>query len=259
MKKHKKIILIIAIFLVIVCLGLAIYFYINPAEIKLNSKKDAENYIEKINSFILKGKTNDEYNRIFKYKIDKNLIILGEDAYQNQKPSKEIIKKYNLEEYVKEHEKLIKNLESKIKDNFDVKVMKTSDYENKFNNTINIKTFYYSSYISDLKTIESDIVFLAGMDYTDTNLTEKEEADRYKAKVKAMKIIDEYLDRYVNKNETLSIEVYLKDKKSSKCVNEIKWYLTNIVGYNYEKAPKYDSNRINEYVSKIGNKNVLDL
>ena len=53
-------------------------------------------------------------------------------------------KKYNLEEYVKEHEKLIKNLESKIKDNFDVKVMKTSDYENKFNNTINIKTFYYT-------------------------------------------------------------------------------------------------------------------
>ena len=205
MKKHKKIILIIAIFLVIVCLGLAIYFYINPAEIKLNSKKDAENYIEKINSFILKGKTNDEYNRIFKYKIDEELIILGEDAYQNKKPSKEIIKKYKLEDYVEEHEKLIKNLEEKIKENFDVKIVKTNDYEQKFNNTINIKTFYYSSYISDLKTIESDIVFLAVMDYTDTNLTEKEEADRYKAKVKAMKIIDEYLDRYVNKNIYRSI------------------------------------------------------
>lgn len=259
MKKHKIIILLIAIFLVIVCLGLAIYFYINPAEIKLNSKKNVENYIEKINSFILKGKTNDEYNRIFKYKIDEDLIILGEKAYQNKKPSKDIIKKYNLEEYVKEHDKLSKNLEEKIKENFEVKIQKIEKLADVFKATINYKTFYYSSYIEDLKALESNILFIVGIKYTNTNLSEKEEANRYKAKVKAMKIMDEYLDEYINKNETIILTLFLRQNNSSKYVNEIKWYLNNIVGYNYEKAPKYDANRINEYASKIGSKNVLDL
>ena len=253
--KHKC--LVPFIILEIVCLSLALYFYINPAEIKINSKNDVKKYIEKLNAFVLKGKTNDEYNRVLKYKIDEELIMLGKDAYQNQQPSKEIVKKYKLEKYANEHKKLIKNLEEKIKNNFEVNIKKIQS-DDMFKTNITIKTFYYLSYISDLMSLEGDILSKVGIRF-DKELSEKEQADKYKAKVKSMQIMDKYLDRYTNKDETISISLYFIDEQSSKCINEIKWYLTNLAGDNYPKAPVYDAKVIDEYASKVDSKNVLEL
>lgn len=258
MTKFKKNIFIIATFLVIICLCLAVYFYINPAEQNINKTVAAETYLKDINSFVLTGKTNEEYQKKFKYNINKDLFAIGEDSYQRQKPSEDIIEEYKLENYTLENDKLANNLEKAIKDNFQINILKSSKNYNLFLIKINYKTFYYFDYISDLKTLENELLSRLNL-ISENDSSPETVANKYKAKVKSMQILDKYLTDYINQDEQKSYDLYLFSGKSSNNTQEVEAYLYQILGYHYDKFKNNFEQRIAKYTKNIDDEKVLEL
>lgn len=253
-KMRKKIIALVASVLIIICLALALYFYLNPPEMKVESALEAEKYINEVNSLIIKGSSKKRIKKVLKFDLECELIMVGKDAYQRKRPADEIIQKYDLNSYAFEAERLSSNLEEKIKDNYSVKTIKTSKENNFYVSKINYQTFYYAAYVGDLKSLETEILAKTGLHYDDKSEKDEEIANKYKAKVKAMQILDKHLDNYINKNEKLSFDLYLMEGKSSQSKNEVKGYLYGILGYNYEKFELYNVTRINGYENEIDDK-----
>ena len=99
---------------------------------------------------------------------DKN-VMLGKDAYLLKKPSKKLIDKYDLDNYIKENEKYFDNLKVKIKTNysweFDGKTL--DDQDTYF---VNVKTYQYGVYLADLE----QLMGLLAQNYTFENSVEQE-------------------------------------------------------------------------------------
>lgn len=265
----KKLLIIIPIIIITICIYMAIFFYLNPLEMKINSKKDAEKYVNVVNDLIVNGKSKDRIEKVLKF--DTDLIVLGNDSEISSKPSKEIIEKYKLEKYVDKHNELIKSLEEKIKNNFDIDITKVKRYcnggkvvDDEFKCSkyfymvkVSYKSFYYFTYTSDLTYIESNLLGMSGTEYKEKPTSEKDIANQYKAKVKAMQLIN--MDDYVNSSETSSFKIYLQSGLSSKNKDEVEAYLYVLNGYDYKNIKVNDTTRLQTYLSSVSNKNVLKL
>lgn len=257
----RRIIVIVVLILVLIALVLGFYFYFNnDSDVTLESGQDVKNYIEKVNTLVLDGVHGDRLQKKLNFEVDDELVMVGEASYQRSKPSNDIIKEYNLNEYVQEAKTLADTLEEKIKDNFNVEIKDQSKDGEYLVSSVNYRTFYYYAYISDLKGLQSEILSKIGITYSDSeDLDDETIANQYKAKVKAMQILNKHLDTYVNDDETLNFDLYLEAGKSSENSDQITWYLYNILGYNYVSFDAYDQSRVEEYAKEISNKNVLDL
>lgn len=257
----QMIIIVVSLVLVTICLGFSFFFYFNPSEIKIESEKAAEGYINKVNSLMFGSADKEKLKKILKFDINSDFVMFGIDSYQREKPSSEIIKKYKLEEYEKLGDKLSDNLEKKMKNNFESEITKVSLKKKYYIVNVTYKSFYYYAYLCDLKSMETELLAVTGIISGDgvNNVDDAYLANQYKAKVKAMQILDKHLDSYVNKDEKGSFEVFLKNGLSSQSKKEVEAYLYNLVGYSYNKLKVNDSNRINGYVNEIKKDKTLDL
>lgn len=253
----KKIGLILFSLVIVLSYFLAIFFYFNPREIQLEKETDVKKYLEKINDILIDGLMGDRVNKILKYDID-DFIMLGNDSYQNSKPNSKIIKEFKLDNYVKKQEELAEKLEKKIKNEFEVKIGKVKKEGSLFKVDISYKTFYYFNYISDLETVSNAILSYVNLSYSDNSDSPDIIVNKYKAKVKAMMILDKNINNY-SSDESKNFELYLFSGKSSKSDDEIKYYLSQILGYSYEKLFTTYTTRISKYLEKFDEENLFDL
>lgn len=241
--------------LIIICLLVSLYFYFNPREVTIESEDTAIQYVEKINSLMLSGLRNDRIKKVLKYEIDESLILIGADSFQREKVS---VNGDDLDYYEKQADILADNLEEKIKDNFEFEVTDVSETDGFYIVEVSYRSFYYFAYVSDVEVITTELLSMAG--YSDDNgEISISEAEEYKAKVKAMQIIDGYLDTYFNEDESLTFNLYLTKGKSSLSENEVIAYLYGICGYNYQELSIYDAERLASYINEVDTDNVLGL
>ena len=152
-------------------------------------------------------------------------IITGPDSYTRVTPSKSVTDKNNLDDYVSKAAELSKNLEKEIKDNLDYSILASNTTGNVKTYMVTLKSYFYYIYMFDLNNLQEIILTNSGLEYNEVN--------EYKAKVKAMEILDKHLDNYQNESdETTAIVTYtLNDSEATS--QSLYDYLLILEGENY--------------------------
>ncbi len=239
-------------------------------EIKINqitTKEEAIETVNILNDKIIKGGSKKDLIKVLgTNEIGDYNIMTGPDSYVRQSLDDKTIKKYNLENYVSKANSLADNLEEKIKTNFEVQLQEPIMSKKNVSIAVTYKTYYYQNYLTDLQKLQFKLLTLAGHKLDEnTKSSDKLTVDSYKAKVKAMTILDKNLNNYVNNNETKTVGINYKNGNISGSSDSLISYFINITGYTYQANSidsdliKNSESRINKYLEEIDGNNPLKL
>ena len=230
MKRWKKIIIIVIITLLLISIGSLIYFTTdNNNDPKELSNQKIEENIKNLTRAIMNGGTEEQLVKTTGNEaILDSLIMTGEDMYLRKTPEDYIQDEYPLDEYITLSKTLANNLEQKIKDNFNYRVVSISKDGNDTLITVSYKTFYYNAYINDLNKIIDNLLTRKGYNLNTVIKSDKLIADTYKAKIKAALILNDRLDNYINNNE------YLESTFIYESNNYLMSYFYALTGYYYD-------------------------
>lgn len=261
--KKKLIILIIIAFLLII-FGIIGYFTNNNDIEKNTSKgkienKEAISYIENLTNIIMNGGSKKELiTALHTNQILDTDIMTGKDMYLLQRPNEKLIKKYNLEDYVKVSKNLANKLENAIKNNFEYKINNVSNVEDYISVELSYKTYYYTAYLNDLSQIQRELLIKAGYNLENITESEKVSIDLYKSKIKAATILNDCLDKYNNENEYKETVVSYHNKTIEDSAEEFYSYLINLTGFTYGNKSIFNNEEdLNELLSKYDLDNPL--
>lgn len=230
MKKKQRILIVVLVLILIISILLVILW---PKESEKNYTK--KEIIELVSNGYANGISKEELSKLLDQEIVDETMMTGEDAYLLQTPSEKQINKYNLDDYVKANKTYFNNLEKKIKENY----FWEFDGDVQGNSTtfpINVKTYSYGIYISDLKELQSKLL-------ENYNFGNKE-ANQYKAKVVGMKILNSHLNDYINDTQK-TIVVSFNNLNDDETINSLNQYLADLGGYNNMYNEKFLNMEIN--------------
>ena len=224
--KNKRLKIILIIILVILLISLVIVMFLNNKNSKTNKTTNYEQVIKDVTDLYINGGSKEELEEAINFNnIESINIITGPDSYTRETPNSQVIKENDLNNYVAKADSLSKNLEKKIKDNFEYKIENSVNDVNKRTYIVNIKSYFYYVYMFDLNKLRDLILNSSGM--------ENNEVNQYKAKVKAMEIIDKNLNNYENKSDEVSGMVTVNYKSKKETGQSLYSYLLTIEGENY--------------------------
>lgn len=260
MKKLKILgLLLITIGMVFIGVSLYIsYFSDNEVidednDIVSNHKGEVENIINKY--FISTDTTSNGINSVMgkDYDVITNYYIaVGKDSYMRYIP--ENID--NLDEYLKQQEIYSNRVESKYLDNIYYSVAELDDGSLFFK----IKPWYFSQYAFDLSSLINQLLLMAGIDENliETNYDEYSIYE-YKARVKSLMILDNYLDNYNNKDEIIEF-VFYYDGDTPRENQYYSLYL-NLIGATseYFKNDIGKEKRVSEYLNDAIKSGLVDM
>lgn len=251
-KSIRKIAIILIIIVILILVGIIV-----KNTLFEKKKEDINSKMENISQLAINGATKEELSKYFNTeKLDGNSIMTGPDSYMREMPSEETIKEYKLSEYIKLQDKLAANVEKKIKDNFTfILGKKTADDNGGVVYTGSVKGYYQLEYLLDLKTLQGTL----SEEYKEDN----DEVTNYKAKVIAMKILDDYLSIYENKKYFGGVNLYIYADDEDKTTTSYLSFLSTLQGvtYNNEDVNKLEDTRdtrLKEYLENAKNKKIIN-
>lgn len=252
--KKKNIIIMVGVLLLTLLIVILIILpkkEISQKDIK-TLEKETKNNIEVVTS---KDITYDKMIEVLGKKTANVNINLGENSYLRNRPSKELIKKYNLESYITKQEDLVKKVEKRYLDNLDYKMINSKVEGKKVCQEIEIKTYYYALYLNDLINLTNELV---ADNITDITKDEKVEINYFKGQIKAMEVLDKHLDEYENKtNEKVISKVCYKNNKPEtedemlSLVIALQGGTYSNMDYSKEENIKLSNQRLKQYLSEI--------
>ncbi|MCI9084300.1 MAG: hypothetical protein HFH46_01615 [Bacilli bacterium] len=259
----KKKIIIIIIPLLILSMTIGIIILKNSETSKTEPKKTKEEEIsEKVEKFTKTATsekiTQEKLTQITGAKIFKEDIMLGQGTYLREKP---VVPEEKIEEYLKAQDKYATNVENQIKENLEYKIEKTiTSVDDIIVTTVKFKSYYYSWYLLELKQIQANLLKQIGYKI-ETGFggtpTQQTKINEYKAKIKAMEILDNRLEDYKNQDEYMTFDIKYSAKDKDENRNSIMQYYSNLKGDYYpstniytEEFQKMASNRVEEIIKK---------
>lgn len=256
----KKILIFLT--LIIISVFLVCHFIFNKDD-NVNIDATKENKAtEEVKSFTEKtfseGQTIKELSEISNGDVFSEDILIGEESYLREKPS---IEDDELDKYKKAQKKYASRVEEYIKKNFDYKIENTiTSIEGIVAVTVTHKNYYYFWYLVELKVMEEQLLKMSGYipDSTfDGKVSQETNKIYYKIKIKAMEILDDYLDDYVNDNEYFTSTIKYDPKNKSNTADSIMQYNSNLSGAGYSdlnmNSPSFQK-KVNERVNSMINK-----
>lgn len=256
--KNKRII-IICVVITLVIVGILSFFLLTKT-----SNKVTEQNLEKLETKTINNIATLEDENITQSKFEKILgkethnihIVAGQDSYLRNKLSNKLIKKYNLQNYVKLQKELADKVEEKYLSNLTYEVISSDVEDNKVCQTIEITTYYYALYLNDLLDLVSE---MTEGTIEDAEQNEKDAVDYYKMQVLAMKVLDNHLDDYENTtNEISTTKICYTDGKTDS--DEMLGLIAALNGENYNnfdysKQENIDASkaRLNKYLEEAKN------
>lgn len=212
----------IIIGLIVILLLVVVAFFPNKKTEEQLTKKET---IKQISEGFGNGISKKELEKLMNQKIDYKTMMTGSDAYLLKTPNDDLIKKYNLDTYVKQNKTYFNKLETKIKENYSWE-FEGEVQENQDAYFMLVKVYNYGIYLSDLETLQNKLL---------EKESTKEEANEYKAKVIAMKLLNSHLDDYLNNGEAKNIAITCANLNSDETKNSLMQYLIDLAGYTNEK------------------------
>lgn len=168
-------------------------------------------------------------------------------------------------EYEKAVDKYANELEAIIKKNFNFQIKEyIVSADGDIVQKVSYKTYYYVDFIKDYTLLCNEL-----LNYTDIDLekvvnngaTEEEKEIMYKVNVKALEIMSNYFEDYINENETLEYGlVYRKGEKE--ITNEYFSLFMYFSGVLYEDSSNNDDNRdlrIKKIINEAINEGTLNV
>lgn len=254
----KKKILIFLFLIVVV--GLLVYqFVFNKEDNKdLGAKKETE-ATKEVKDFTEKtfkeGQTIEELEKISNGAVFSEDILIGKDSYLREVPS---VNTEKMDKYLKAQKKYASRVEDYIKNNIDYNMEDTvTSIEGIVSVTVTFKAYYYKWYLDELKLMEENLNKMSGYN-PDATFDGKPSQDTneiyFKIKVKAMEILDDYLDDYVNNYEHFTSVIKYDPKSESDTKDSQMMYYSNLSGRNFPSLERTTENyqkKINSRVSKM--------
>ncbi|MDO4995753.1 MAG: hypothetical protein Q4E69_01105 [Bacilli bacterium] len=254
--KIRLILEIIISILIVIFLGIILCNVI-----KFDSKdntKETKEMIEELNTLLINGGTKEEIIALTGIdEIDSRILLTGPDSYMALYPDKSEINNENIDAYIEEQNKLVKNVENKIKSNFNATVQDIKEEDNSKVYKVLLKSYYQITYLEDLQELQKKVLLASSLENNTLN--------NYKSKVLALKILDSHLDYYVNKDENcLAILYDYKDDKD-KTKQSIISYINMLQGINYHNEEIIEEDvikknkRLQEYIVEAKNNNSVNI
>lgn len=200
------------------------------------TKDEITGYIELLYS---DKATIEDVKKIADADISGDMLFIGKDSYLRQTPSNKIMTRYSLGEYKKKQDIYASNVEKLMRKNLDYQlgeyiVSEEGDIVQKFS----YRTYYYQLYLGDLNQLISTLMPNVFEDYSSMlvrEVNDEELAKMYQLKVKALEIMNDYINNYVNENEVVSFDLIYK-KQGDKIVQDYFSLLMQLNGSFYQNV-----------------------
>lgn len=200
------------------------------------TKDEITGYIELLYS---DKATIEDVKKIADADISGDMLFIGNDSYLRQTPSNKIMTQYSLGEYKKKQDIYASNVEKLMRKNLDYQlgeyiVSEEGDIVQKFS----YRTYYYQLYLGDLNQLISTLMPNVFEDYSSMlvrEVNDEELAKMYQLKVKALEIMNDYINNYVNENEVVSFDLIYK-KQGDKIVQDYFSLLMQLNGSFYQNV-----------------------
>lgn len=238
----KKLIIILGIVVVIVCLIMAFIFRpkTNVTTTKANNETQFKTQLTDFTDGIFKGNLSySDIEQMTNQKFSNADIIIGKDSYIRQKLSGS-----NLADYSKAQDKYASLVEKTVKDNFDYKIENvTTSVDKEVIANIKFKSYYYVWYLTELQMLQTKLMNLKG--YNDQSLESKQtnqlKIDSYKSLVKSMEIMNNHLDKFINKNEYIETSIIYNPNDQKRTGLSYMSYLLELSGRSSANVKLNDS------------------
>lgn len=252
MKKKRLISLVFIILgLVFIILGVLLSFKYteeenvsNPEpEVIVYTKKEQEikNIID--NVFLNKNSTSSDIDSITGE--SNGYIVIGNDSYLKRKLDDSIMNENGLNVYRNKQLDYASKVEEKYLSNIKYNLKEDS----MGNVEIDITSWYFSLYCSDVNLLKMKLMQEANVDMTLVETNYKEfSIYEYKARIVAMKIINDYLDNYNNKNEI--IKLLFEYENDIPANNQYYSLYNNLIANTSIYMPNTDD-RVNEQKNRV--------
>ena len=221
---------------------------------EIQTKEKTKNEINSLVNLIFDEKvTKEKLGKVIGVEPSEANIFYGEDSFVrsiNNNVS-------SISKYDEALEKYANDLENIIKDNFNFQI---EDYivseDGAIVQRVNYRTYYYVDFVKDYLTLCNKLLSYINIDL-DNNVekgvvTKTDSEIIYKVNVKALEIMSNYFEDYINEDETLSYElIYRKGDKEIN--NEYFSLFMYLSGALYEECELEDNTRDERINNMINN------
>lgn len=215
---------------------------------------------ELVDALFKEDVTRTKLEEIIGQPIENYYIFYGKDSYIRTLGS-DIS---GLDQYKKKQSELAKNLESKIKDNFDVQIKEyIVSADGAIVQKLTYRVYYYQQFVLDYDFLVNELLQYTDLDLdniTDGNMTQEDQIKIYKIQIKSLEIMSNYFNDYKNDNEIKEYEIIYR-KGDNEILNEYLSLFINFNGGFYNNQNLSSStreNRVKSYINDAISSGQLD-
>ena len=240
MKKRIKYILIVLIIIILLLIVICISTRKHPQNVEID--KEVSDVVEVITNEEI---TYEEFVKLIGKKVPNVNIAVGPNSYLRNKPNKDVIKKYKLEEYVKLQDELASKVEKKYIEHLKVESVQEDVREDHACYYLRVTSFFYALYLNDFINLTNAQL---DVDVSDIVGHPKQQAEYLKKEVMTLKILDNHLDYYDNDNNDVFItRICYKNQK----IENSSMMLSLVLALQGNGYPNVDfSNKKNQQLSQ---------
>lgn len=208
----KKIFTIIIIVGLLFIIGGIVLSFVEPqratSEKKLSVKEQAVAASKKaVNDILDSSMTPEKLKDKYNVSVGSEAILVGNNSILREKSSLE----KKLTDYAKAQEYYASRVEKKMQDTFSYRLgdYLVADEGKNVIQKLYFKSYYLELYLMDMNALQDMLLSRVGFSAYDKegDLTDDDLRLMYKAKVKAMEIMDNYLDNYINSEEEIEYDM----------------------------------------------------
>lgn len=267
---NKKTIIFITIIIILLIFTTVILLSKKNGNTKLDNKSKRETEVQEdfkefTEMYMKSGMSKHELELKTNNSVLPEDIMIGKDSYLRLMPLKG---NDNLNKYEKQQNFYAENVEKYIMDNFDFKIESTvTTVDNQILVKVLFKSYYYRWYLNELQRLQQKLITMAGYDSEEIYSGAGKEKTEiiYKSKIKAMEILNNYLNDYLNNYELISADVIYDFNDKTVEQSTLESYYLKLSGIDYpqielgsDEFQKKMDKRIKQFIETAIQNGTLD-
>lgn len=232
------------------------------------NKEEYEQEVIDINNKMVTDLDMNDIKKMTNKKLNSRYIMVGKESYLREK----IVNGNSFDEIDKYYEaqnKYANNVEKIIKENFEFEITESIETIDGFVDVkFTYKPYYYHWYLNDMGKLQDKLLEMSGYkesDFMSEKPSKKMVQDVFKAKIKALEIMNDYLENYRNDYEFFDDNIMYDSNNTKFSQPYIESYLLLADGsastkFNFASAEfeTEQNQRLNKYLAEASANGTLD-